>query len=237
MVGLPIVATDPDGDWVRSHINFESGEEMEAFFEAFDYQKTPEGGRIVVREDSNLSLDSKTFYSVRVAIYDGKDAAGEPDLTDDDTTTDRSWVDAYFSLTIVVTGSEAAEKTHFQITARSTPEGSGTIILSGDGAYVAGSEVTVTTNPVEGFEFQEWLGDGVGAEDCALTMDSDKQVRAIFVQSEHQGWCLVASNAHRSLRNRHGNKRNLNLVHRGSLFFGISSARTRERPDCQASYR
>ena len=184
VVGLPIMATDPDGDWVRSHLNFESGEEMQAFFEAFDYQKTPEGGRIVVREDSNLSLDSKTFYSVRVAIYDGKDAAGEPDLTDDDTTTDRSWVDAYFSLTIVVTGSEAAEKTHFQLTARSTPEGSGTIILSGDGPYVAGTEVTVTTNPVEGFEFQEWLGDCVGAEDCALTMDSDKQVTAIFVQSD-----------------------------------------------------
>ena len=187
LVGLPIAATDPDGDWVRSHLNFESGEELEAFFAAFDYQKTSNGGRIVVAQDSNLDAATKSFYSVRVAIYDGKDAAGEPDLTDGNTTTDRNWVDAYFGLTIDVTKGNGTAGARYELKTSAVPTEGGIISPEGGVLYYEGQLVTVTAEPQGQWAFYGWAGgcassgkrdDGSGW--CNVEMDGERDVTAEF---------------------------------------------------------
>ena len=186
MVGMAISATDPDDDWIRSRLNFESTAEMEAFFEAFDYQKTPEGGRIVVKEDSNLDHETRSFYALRVTVYDGMDERGESETlvacTTDVPTSGCSHWDAHFPITIVVEPGEPLVDVFYRLYVASAPEDSGTIILSADGPYLPGSEVTLTANPAEGFEFREWSGDCVGTGECALTIASDKQITAIFAE-------------------------------------------------------
>ena len=49
-----------------------------------------------------MDYSAKSSYEFRIAVYDGKNGAGNPETTDGETTTDRSWVDAYFEITIAV---------------------------------------------------------------------------------------------------------------------------------------
>ena len=101
-IGLPITATDPDGDRLNTHLNFRSQGDGDALFEAFEYHKNSNGGWLKVRQGSYLDYSAQSSYEFRVAVYDSKDEEGNPETTDGETTTDRSWVDAYFEITIHV---------------------------------------------------------------------------------------------------------------------------------------
>ena len=102
LVGLPITATDPDGDRLNTHLRFRTRGDGDTLFEAFEYHKNSNGGWVEVKQGSTLDYSARSSYEFRVAVYDGKDDNGQPDLTDAKPTTDRSWVDAYFEITINV---------------------------------------------------------------------------------------------------------------------------------------
>ena len=71
-------------------------------FKAFEYHKNSNGGWLKVRQGSNLDYSAQSSYEFRVAVYDSKDEEGNPETTDGHATADRSWVDAYFEITIHV---------------------------------------------------------------------------------------------------------------------------------------
>lgn len=60
-----------------------------------------------------------------------------------------------------------------------TPENAGQ--ATGAGSHPAGTTVTVTAEPADGYEFDSWSGDLTGSDNPAtLLMDSDKSVTATF---------------------------------------------------------
>ena len=77
------------------------------FASAFEYQKSGNGGSIVVTDDEKLDRGSQTNYRLRIAIYDSKDAAGDEDWSDPKSASDRDWVDAYLDLSIHLTSDGA----------------------------------------------------------------------------------------------------------------------------------
>ena len=61
-------------------------------------------------------------------------------------------------------------------------EGEGTAEFS-EGSFTAGTELTLTAISAEGWRFDHWEGDATGTEaTTAVTMDSDKDVMAVFIQ-------------------------------------------------------
>jgi len=65
------------------------------------------------------------------------------------------------------------------------PSGKGSIILSpAGGAYITGTEVTLTAIPMPGYQFSRWSGDTSSTNpSVSVTMDSNKVIVASFVQS------------------------------------------------------
>ncbi|WP_018248135.1 InlB B-repeat-containing protein [Orenia marismortui] len=67
--------------------------------------------------------------------------------------------------------------------------GNGSIIKSPNKAeYLKGEEVTITADPIEGYEFDSWSGDIASGQEesksITITMDSDKNINANFVQGK-----------------------------------------------------
>lgn len=76
----------------------------------------------------------------------------------------------------------------YTLTTAVDPVGSGTVELNPAGpTYPAGTKVTLTANPAEGFTFDHWSGDLEGsANPASITMDADKNVTAYFVKAAPQ---------------------------------------------------
>ena len=74
----------------------------------------------------------------------------------------------------------------YTLTTNVSPTGGGTVTLEPsqpDGGYVAGTEVTLTADASEGYEFDHWSGDLSDSENqTTIIMDSDKMVTAHFNQ-------------------------------------------------------
>ena len=68
-----------------------------------------------------------------------------------------------------------------------TPLGTITADPEGDeGYYAEGTEVTLTAEPIEGFAFIEWTGGATGTDNpITITMDSDKEVMAVFEKPKY----------------------------------------------------
>ncbi len=62
-----------------------------------------------------------------------------------------------------------------------TPKDSGTVSPVGSTIYQHGFQIALTAAPAQGFQFSEWSGDCQGSGECAVTMDGDKAVTAVFV--------------------------------------------------------
>ncbi len=73
--------------------------------------------------------------------------------------------------------------------------GSGTVTLSPTGGvYEAGTIVTLTAAPAEGFSFSSWSGDLIGSTSPAtITMDGNKSATATFVELPPQTFTLPTS--------------------------------------------
>jgi len=72
----------------------------------------------------------------------------------------------------------------FELTANIDGEGSVEIDPDKD-EYEEGTEVTLTADPDEGWEFVEWTGDESGtASTITVTMDEDKEITAVFEEEE-----------------------------------------------------
>jgi hypothetical protein len=70
--------------------------------------------------------------------------------------------------------------TKYTITTSVDPVGSGTII-SGEGTFAHGEQVTLTATPVSGYRFDHWGGDATGTSIwITITMDSNKSITAHF---------------------------------------------------------
>ncbi|HPO17406.1 MAG TPA: hypothetical protein PLI09_28495 [Candidatus Hydrogenedentes bacterium] len=81
-----------------------------------------------------------------------------------------------------VIGVFVEESTTYSLTTQVT--GSGTIEVSAPGPYSPGAVVTVTAQPASGWTFSEWLGGLSGNTNPAdITMDSDKSITAVFVET------------------------------------------------------
>ena len=71
-------------------------------------------------------------------------------------------------------------KAQYTLTTLVSPSGGGTITPS-SGTYDAGTKLTLTAAPAEGYVFDHWSGDAVGTSNSIiLTMDSNKSVTAHF---------------------------------------------------------
>ena len=70
----------------------------------------------------------------------------------------------------------------FDLTVTAVPTGGGALSPGDNTAHASGTEVTVISNPADGYQFSEWAGDCSGSDDCVVTMDSDKSVTANFVR-------------------------------------------------------
>jgi cell wall-associated NlpC family hydrolase/ribosomal protein L11 len=54
-----------------------------------------------------------------------------------------------------------------------------------DDSYIEGTQVTLTANPEDGWEFDRWSGDLSGSQNpVTITMNSDKSITAIFTQPQ-----------------------------------------------------
>jgi hypothetical protein len=61
------------------------------------------------------------------------------------------------------------------------------------GGYAAGSEVTVTAVPGDGYSFSHWSGAVSGSENpVKVIMDSDKELTANFTEAASFVWLWVA---------------------------------------------
>jgi len=65
-------------------------------------------------------------------------------------------------------------------------EAEGTVDIDPDqDEYEEGTEVTLTAEPDEGWEFDEWTGDATGTDTTiTITMDEDKEITAVFEEEE-----------------------------------------------------
>ncbi|MFP4142371.1 MAG: InlB B-repeat-containing protein [Thermoplasmata archaeon] len=64
-------------------------------------------------------------------------------------------------------------------------EGNGTVDIDPDqDVYEQGTEVTLTAEPDEGWEFDEWQGTDETGEEITITMDEDKDITAVFVEED-----------------------------------------------------
>ncbi len=90
----------------------------------------------------------------------------------------------------------------YNLTTAVTPSNGGTITFNpSGGSYLAGTVVTLTANPSNGFIFNSWSGDvSGGAATVTLTMDGNKNVNALFeassavtitIQEEEAGFCYA----------------------------------------------
>ncbi len=65
-------------------------------------------------------------------------------------------------------------------------DGDGSVVVDPDQTeYEEGTEVTLTADPADGWNFVEWTGDATGTDSTVtITMDSDKSVTAVFEEEE-----------------------------------------------------
>jgi hypothetical protein len=73
---------------------------------------------------------------------------------------------------------------YYTLTLAASPDGSGTVSPESGSVYQAGSEVTLTATPTNGWVFEKWEGDLISEKNPAtILLDSDRSVTARFVQS------------------------------------------------------
>jgi len=73
--------------------------------------------------------------------------------------------------------------TYYTITASVDPPGSGTITLNpSGGTYDEGTVVTLTAVANEGYKFDHWSGDASEISSYTITMNSDKNIVAYFIE-------------------------------------------------------
>ena len=74
------------------------------------------------------------------------------------------------------------QPTMYRLTVSVTPPGSGSVSLSPAGGYYeAGTEVTLTASPNEGYQFSSWGGAASGSGNpLTLIMDGNKSINANF---------------------------------------------------------
>ena len=70
----------------------------------------------------------------------------------------------------------------FDLTVTAVPPGGGALSPGANTIHASGTEVTVISNPADGYQFSEWAGGCTGSGDCVVTMDDDKSVTANFVR-------------------------------------------------------
>jgi tricorn protease-like protein len=68
----------------------------------------------------------------------------------------------------------------FVLSTSASPSEGGTLSPSGANGYIFGAQVPVTASPNSGYTFSNWSGDCTGSGSCLVTMDSDKNVAAVF---------------------------------------------------------
>ena len=194
-----VVEAIPDEYWGFSHwegnvpeekseeemiiITMDDDKEIEANFrELEEYELTinaEEGGT------TDPEPDTYTYYEgTEVTV----EAIPDDDWFFDSWTGDVTGEDEEITFTI---------ESDMEITATFTeevPEYELTVNIDGDGevdidpdqdTYEAGTEVTLTATPDDGWEFDEWTGDATGTDTTiTITMDEDKSITAVFVEED-----------------------------------------------------
>ena len=86
-VGLPITASDADGDVLTYSVAATLGgaEDFRAFGE--DFELVMSSGQVVVKSGASIDFEVRETYEVLIRVTDGKDARGDDDPMIDDTVT------------------------------------------------------------------------------------------------------------------------------------------------------
>lgn len=94
----------------------------------------------------------------------------------------------YDSESIIITNNGSTTSYNLSITSEN-----GSVDIEPDAQnFDAGTEVTLTANPNNGYIFDQWEGDASGDDNpITVTMDSDKSITATFVEEEEDGPDLV----------------------------------------------
>lgn len=99
----------------------------------------------------------------------------------------RSFSSSMLLLLLILPGLMGCPPETTSYTLTTSIAGEGTVVASPSGpSYAAGTTVTLTALPAEGWEFDGWSGDLTGiARTTTLVMNGDKSVQATFVE---EGW-------------------------------------------------
>ncbi len=177
-------------------------------------------GPYSVQEDENIELDGTgssdsdgTIVAYSWTIID--DPTGEASLTDSDTATPVFYApsvesDTEVTVELTVEDDDGATDTdtatvtvraagvgppQYELSTLASPPEGGTVTLDPPGGiYEEGTEVTVTAEPADNYEFDHWSGDVSGTStSVTITMDSDKIVTAHFrsISEEGRGLPLI----------------------------------------------
>jgi len=66
------------------------------------------------------------------------------------------------------------------LTTFASPSGGGSVTPNGTNSYIVGTLIPVTATSFNGYHFTSWSGDCSGSGTCVVTMDSSKNVSAVF---------------------------------------------------------
>jgi len=159
------------------------GEEVSVQYEVENTGTGQDTQDIVFRVDGDehdvyedLTLDPQDYHQGEF-VWDGTEEPGtyEIEVASEDTSdTGQVNVEEVLELTIDI-------------------EGEGTVEVDGEEVedgwtqkYEEGTELTITAEPDEGWEFIGWTGTDETGEEITITMDEDKEITAVFEEEEEE---------------------------------------------------
>jgi len=185
---------DITGNDATVHIAMDENKQITAHFEYQPVQYTlvvntfgdgivtlsPSGGTYSKGTEVTLTAQPNTGY-----VFD----RWEGDLTGSQnpatiTMDGNKVVNAYFS---------EIQPYEYTLTVNANPDNGGVVIISpSGGSYIAGTTVTITATPNNGFTFDHWGGDVSGdSSTITITMDGDKTVTAYFEKTRASMWWIA----------------------------------------------